>query len=127
MSTLVEDAIALAELRQAASRMKADHERVKSEADQAEIEFFERMEHEGVGSIRVDGVANFVRAETVYGQVQDRAEFIAWAEQEAPELLETKERKKLINEIVRERIDSGEELPPGIGFYTDQYVSLRAA
>lgn len=124
MATLSEDAARLRELRHHYDRAKADADAYKQELDAAEQRLFERMEHERVDSIRVDGT-NFVRAATTYGQVQDRADFVRWAEEEMPELVEKKERKALINEIVRERIDTGEPLPPGLGFYVKQYVSQR--
>jgi hypothetical protein len=32
----------------------------------------------------------------------------------------------LLNEVVREKLDNGEQLPDGLGFYVKQYVSQRA-
>lgn len=124
--TLAEEAAALRELKLAAEAADKEAKELKARAAQAEIEFFERMDAEGVRGIKV-GDTNFVPAETIYGQVQDRSEFVAWAENEMPELLETKERKALVNELIRERLDSGEMLPPGLGYYVRQYVSQRAA
>lgn len=127
MTTLADDAAALAALKQAAARHAEAAKEAKLEADAAEHLLFERMETEKVGSIRIDGMGNFVRAETCYGQVQDSDELERWAVENMPELFEPKPRKKLINELVRERLDAGEALPPGLGFYTDTYVSVRAA
>jgi hypothetical protein len=124
-TTLAEDAAALRELKRTAAALDTEAKEAKAAAQQAEIEFFERMDTEGVQSIKYDGT-NFVRAETVFGQVQDRSEFVAWAEENRPELLETKERKALVNELVREHLDDGAPLPPGLGFYVNQYVSQRA-
>lgn len=126
MSTLAEDARKLASIRKRYERAKADADVYKEEMDKAEMSLFERMEHEDVGSIKV-GQSNFVRAATAYGQVQDRAAFVAWAQENAPELIESKERKALVNELVRERLDDGAPLPDGLGFYVKQYVSQRAA
>ena len=86
----------------------------------------QRLEQDGVDSIRVDGVL-FVPAETTYGTIQDRSAFIEWAKENAPEMFEEKERSGLVNELVRERLDNGEPLPPGVGFYVREYVSQRAA
>lgn len=126
MTTLAEDSRHLASLRKRYERAAADAKVYKEEMDKAEAALFERMEHEDVGSIKV-GSSNFVRAATTYGQVQDRSAFVAWAEEERPELVELKERKALLNEIVRECLEDGVPLPPGLGFYVKQYVSQRAA
>lgn len=122
--TLAQEAAALRELKLTAAELKDAYEIAKAEADQAEIRLFERMDQEDVQSIKAGGT-NFVRAETTFGTVQDRSEFITWAESNKPELVETKERKKLVNELVRECIDNGESLPPGLGFYVNQYISQR--
>lgn len=127
MTTLTEDMEVLHALRKTASELKAEADGAKFDADKAEYELFQRMEQERVGSQRVDGIGNFVRAETEYAQVQDEAELLEWAEAEMPEIFEQKPRKKILNEIVRERLNSGEPLPPGLGFYSKQYVSLRSA
>lgn len=126
MSTLSEDARKLGSLRKRYDRATADAKIYKEEMDRAEMALFERMEHEDVGSIKV-GTSNFVRAATTYGQVQDRSAFVTWAEENAPELVELKERKALINEIVRQCLEDGVPLPDGLGFYLKQYVSQRAA
>jgi hypothetical protein len=126
MTTIAEDAAVLRQLKETASNLDATAKAAKAEADQFEARFFERMEAEGIGSIKVGGT-NFVPVGTVYGQVQDREKFIEWAQANSPELLELKERKALVNEIVREAIDAGTEMPDGLGFYVKQYVSQRVA
>jgi hypothetical protein len=115
------------------ANLKANYERAKKEADDAERAFkeaqmalYERMEHEDIGSLKVGNI-NFVRAETAYGTVQDRAAFVKWALEERPELVEHRERAALINELVRESLNDGTPLPPGLGFYVRQYVSQRSA
>lgn len=122
--TIAEQAEALRELKQDAAAADAVAKDAKALYKQAEVAFIERMQSEGVESIKHDGTL-YVPAATTYGQIQDRAEFVAWAEAERPELLETKERKALVNEIVRECLDNGTEMPPGVGFYVSEYVSLR--
>jgi hypothetical protein len=37
------------------------------------------------------------------------------------------ERKRVLNELVRERLDNGEPLPPGIGLDVKEKISMRAA
>lgn len=124
--TLAQACDELRDLKREAERLDTEATKAKAIAKEAEVALFERMDSEGVGSIKVDKT-NFVRTETVYGQVQDRSEFVAWAEDNMSELLETKERKALVNEVIRERLDGGQELPPGLGFYVRQYISQRSA
>lgn len=125
--TLAQEAAALHELRKEQAEAKDTHDDLKLKADEAELRLFARMEHEEAQSFRHASLGvNFVRAETTYGQVQDRSVFVEWAEKQSPELLETKERKALINELVREHLDDGKPLPPGLGFHVKQYVSQRA-
>lgn len=126
MSTLTDDAKALAALKEKRDAAKAEYEALKEEHKQAEVEFLERMAHEGSEGMKTDGI-NFVPAKTPYAQMQDRASFVAWAQDNDPELIEPRERKELINALVRRHIDDGEPLPPGLGFYVKEYVSMRAA
>jgi hypothetical protein len=123
--TLAEEAAQLHQLKQEATEADSLAKDLKAAHAKAEIGFFERMQSEGVESIKHEGTL-FVPVETIYGQVQDRAEFVAWAEEEMPELLEVKERKSLVNELIRERLDTGEVLPAGLGYYVKQYVSQRS-
>ena len=86
---------------------------------------WDRMEAERTDSLRVDGVL-YTRSGTEYGVVQDQAAFERWAHETGREdLFEAKPRKGLINEIVRECLNDGTPLPPGLGFYVKQYVSQR--
>ncbi len=122
--TLAQDAAALRVLKEKATKMTLEAKTLTAQAQECEMALFERMDNEGVNGIKV-GPTNFVPIETNYGQVQDRAAFIEWAEAEQPELIEPRERKALINELVNEALDNGTPMPPGLGFYTRQYISQR--
>lgn len=124
INTLAEDAAHLRGLKLKATNLDAQAKEAKAEAKHAEVAFLNRMEDEKVDSLKYDGTL-FVPAETTYGNVNDRSEFVEWALENSPELVEYKERPKLINTLVREYIDSGQELPPGLDFYIKQYVSQR--
>lgn len=116
-------------------RLKEDRDRKKKSYETADEAFkrkqqavFDRMEAEGMGSM-VDkrlGV-QFVPTETVYGQISDRSEFIEWAKENDISLIQHKEREDLLNQLVRERIDNGEPLPPGVTMRVRQYIGQRAA
>lgn len=116
----------LRELKELEAGAKAEYEDIKRRRERFESDLMDRMEAEESEGHKTDG-SNFVPAKTVYGQVQDRSEFVKWAEDNDPELLETKERKALINQLAREKIDNGEPLPPGLGHYEQRYISIRAA
>lgn len=124
--TLAQEARALRTLRNREKKAKEVYDDLKAQREQDEVALIERMDGEGVESIKSDGTL-FSPTETQYGQIQDRTIFVEWAQEYAPELLETKERKGLINEKVRECIDNGEPLPPGMSFYVKQYISQRSA
>ena len=126
MTTINED---LAELR--SLKLERDkHKETFDTADHAfkmkQAEVYERMDEDGIESMKVEGV-NYVRSATAYGSVQDRDAFVEWAKEHDDSLVEYKERAALINELVRERIDNEEELPPGLGFYTRELVQQRAS
>lgn len=106
---------------EASDKKKKDLERQFKRAQQ---HLFDRMEDEEVEGIKYRGT-NFVPASTPYAQVQDESVFLEWARSNAPELLEEKPIKGRLNEIVREHLDDGTPLPPGLIFYVRQYVSQR--
>lgn len=113
-------------LKKREKELKTKYESAKQEREIYELELIQRMEGEEAESHRTKGVLYSV-AKTTYGSIQDRSEFVKWAEVHAPELLESKERKGLVHEIVRQRQDDGEDLPPGVGFYVKEYISRTAS
>jgi hypothetical protein len=106
------------ELQRQADEAKAAH-------DELQADVFEDMRQEGHMSYKSDK-ASFSRKSTLYGTVQDRDAFIEWCHENdlADEFLKEKEVAQRINEIVRGAIDNGEDLPPGLGFYARQYISI---
>lgn len=53
--------------------------------------------------------------------------FVKWAESNDPDLIQYKERGAELNSLVRQRLDDGEPLPPGVGFYDREYISQRTS
>lgn len=115
----------LRELKDYRDALKKQYEEADQQFQIKQRDLLDRMDEEDVHGLKVDGT-NFVPSETVYGQIQDRSEFVEWAEVHEPELLEKKERKSLVNQKVREHLDDGKPLPPGLGFYVKEYISHRA-
>lgn len=126
MPTLAEDADKLAAL-------KADYDEKNSVAKAAELAFkefqattFERMRDEGVESLRVNGVT-FSPVAKEYATMQDKEAFIAWARENDEDLIKEAPRDAELNALVRRCLDDKEELPPGVGYYTREYISQRTA
>jgi hypothetical protein len=80
----------------------------------------------GESSTKIKGVS-YVPVRTTYGHVQDRTAFLEWAKDNDAGLFHTVERDGLINQLVRERLDNGEPLPPGLGYYDKTYISVRGS
>ena len=101
-----------------AKSAKADH-------DDFQRELFEDMRAEGHLTVKLEH-ASFSRKSTIYAHVQDREAFHKWVKENDldTELLRETEESQRINELVRGLIDNSEELPPGLGFYARDYISI---
>lgn len=126
MATLTEDLKELREIRNMRDDAKDEYDELKDKYESKQADVIERMKEEGVDSQKTDGIT-FSPQSTVYGQVTDRAEFVKWAEENDPELVEKKERKALINQLIRQKLDDGETPPPGLGFYVKEFIGQRAS
>lgn len=124
MSTAQEDARALRALRDKKDALYAQHKAAEEAYSKAHGALLERFEDEEIDGLKTGGT-NYVPTSTTYGTIQDRDEFVRWASEEAPELLQVKERPALLNELVRECHDDGRALPPGVGSYPKAYISQR--
>jgi hypothetical protein len=99
-----------------------------------ELQLFEALEESGESSIKVDlgpgyGKRRIVTRATRFGQVLDReaAEAALLAEgYEREALIGSKLREQPLNQLVNERIDHGQELPEGIGFYERKGVTISS-
>lgn len=100
--------------------------KAKEAFDEHERHCLTRMEQDGIESQRSYGTT-FSPVQKVYAQVQDRSAFVAWAKENDEELIQDKERKTELDRVVRTALEDGQELPPGIGFYTREYISQRNA
>lgn len=132
MSTLAEDAKELTRLRAVEKELTDQAKDAKAERERFERAFMTRLEAEETDGVRTGGKL-YTPTKTIYGSVTDRDAFLAWAKAQEGEgnddetLYEIKERKGLVSELVRERLDNDEPLPPGVGFYVKEYVSVTAA
>lgn len=109
-------------------QLQSDADEAKAEHDALQAEVFNIMRERRILTHKAED-ASYSRKSTIYGHVQDRDAFVQWCrENELDEdILVLKEKGQPLNELVRSRIDNGEELPPGIGFYAREYVSITEA
>jgi hypothetical protein len=114
-------------------RLKDEHEAKAKAKDKAEAAMkkwqahcFERAAAEGVEGHKTRGYL-FTPVAKEFATIQDRAAFLEWAKSHDEDLVQETERKADLNTLVRRCLDDGEELPPGVGYYTREYVSVRSA
>lgn len=125
-TTLKQDLIKLRKLKAEATALDQKAKDKKKERDMWLRRCFDRMDNEDIESLKT-AENNFVRSSTEYGTVQDRDVFVAWAKENEPELIAEKEEVGLLNGLVRARLADNQELPPGVGFYTKDNISIRKA
>lgn len=114
----------LMEARIARDEAKALKERTEETYREIEAETYEAFEDSGsVGTVKVDlgepyGVVSFRTRETFFGKVVDEDAALEYYEQRAQidEVTQPKFTMARINEEVRDRIEQGMSMPPGITF-----------
>lgn len=117
----------LADLKATSSRLAREAKEARYEMEKYQADLYDAMDDIGMESTRIDGVS-YARKETIYATVQDRDAFVEWAQAEGlGDLTKVVEEKARLSEIVRERISTSQELPPGVSFYGKQYISVTKA
>jgi hypothetical protein len=120
-----EELLALAHLKDMRDVAKDTFEIAEREFKAHQTATISRMEAADKQGSKAFGMSFTLTKPTHFGQIQDRSVFVTWAEENDPELVETKERAALLNALVRAKLDDGEPLPPGVGFYSRQHISMR--
>jgi hypothetical protein len=107
-----------------AIKKKVDGE--KKGAQQLVILTLEEEELEGA-PVTIDGEKlQFSKYEFTAGQITDRKAFEEWAAQEDSESFfepAPRVRGELLNALVKQRLDDGEPLPPGVSTYVETRLS----
>jgi hypothetical protein len=125
MSTLREDLAKLRQLKVEATAANKAAEKVKRERDEWQRHCLDRMDAEGfTGKVEFDGTPYTPHRDKHYASIQDKAVFLEWAEENAPHLVSHEPKKGDLNTLVRNALDDGEELPPGIGWYDKDYIAI---
>lgn len=117
----------LAALKAHAQRMKHEYDSAKAEMEAFQHELFQDCRAADLFSAKTSA-GQFSLKSTIYSTVNDRDALVKWAhERDMSELVHEVENKGRLNEIVRACIDNGEELPPGVGFYAKEYISVTTS
>lgn len=122
----------LVELREKRDETKAAAESANAEYREYEAEVYEQMEHGPFkGSRKVDlgapfGTVTFTPRATPYGRVINREEALAYFESrgEKDTMVQEDVLARRLNEIVKDRLEAGEPLPPGTDFYYRRGVTI---
>lgn len=106
------------DLQDRADKAKADHDRYQAA-------LFDEMRQDRIDGLKHDG-AHFIPKETIYATTQDQDAFEAWCKEQGleDEFLRASVEKGRLNELIRERLNSAEELPPGVSWYSKQYIAI---
>lgn len=122
----------LAELRQDRDQDAVTAKRSEEAYREYEAELLAILEDSGLkGSLGFDfggdlGEISFQRRKTVYGRIIDKKAAMAALREEglAEQMTGEKIESRRLNELVRERQESGEDLPDGIDFYEKRFISI---
>jgi hypothetical protein len=123
----------LMEAREKRDTSKAAAENAEKDYRELESELWEEIAESPVeGSIKIDlgepyGKVTFGVRETYYGRVLDADAALEYFEQTArvDEFTQPKIVPARVNELVREKIESGEmDMPDGIDFYARRYIAI---
>jgi hypothetical protein len=122
----------LLEKRQEFDEKKTAFDTAKQERDEVEQEVYEHFEDNGVeGTLKLNlgepwGVVSFRTRETFYARVIDEDAAIQHYEERAmiDEVTAPKLVKRRLHTEVREALDSGTPLPPGLDFYADRGMTV---
>lgn len=121
----------LIDLRRQLAKATAEKDDAARRKKAQEAKVFELIENRKDLSVKRDlgpgyGVVRFVPRSTDFAQILDAETAVAALEAEGrgDEAFRREPRKKQLNELVRERLETKQPLPEGIGFYTNTGVTV---
>jgi len=127
MSTLRADLLKLRQLKRVEQETYAEHEDAKKARQRHERKVLDRLQDEGMDGAKADE-STFTPVRTIYAQVQDPEVFAIWAAENDPDLLRPQDpRQRELNALVRRCLDDESALPPGVGWYQKEYISIRTS
>lgn len=119
-------------LRAARDTAKAAAKRAEEAYREAEAEVWQAIEDCGLkGDLKLDlgephGEVRFGKRATDYGRVLDKDKALDYFDSRAmtDENTETKISEARLNELVKNILEAGGQMPPGIDYYTRRYVAI---
>lgn len=118
-------------LKDAEREAKAAYDELNEKRKKKEYELYNIMVDQQIKSLKIEGVGNFITQATVTGYIEsDKMEdFIAWCKKTGNEevFLQIKHRGQPLNEMVRDCLADGRDLPPGVAPKETPYISIRKA
>jgi hypothetical protein len=122
----------LLELREKSEQAKVAADAAKADYKAMERDVWEDIENSDLkGAIKIDlgepyGTVTFQKRETFFARIIDAeaAEDYYRAQDSLETVSEIKFSKARLNEVVREAIDTGTPLPPGLDWTPTRYVSV---
>ena len=121
----IEDELALlGAMKDEAKRLKREHTEAVDRMKSQQARLVDKMRQRGMLTLRTE-FGTFTSKSTVYGNINDMDAFETWAADNGlhDEFVKVAPEKQRLNEMVRNAIDAGEELPPGVNWYADEYIS----
>lgn len=126
MSTLAEDIRKLTLLKKREAILKR---RVKDSTKNRaawERAVFDRMVDEGwtlnESTLALEGVM-YKPSSTTFATIQDKNALLEYLQDHDDILVEPKIKEADLNQLVRECLDNGQPLPPGLGYYDKEFIS----
>ena len=104
---------------------KSTEKEASKEASKIEAELFDALEDAGLRSVKVDGMGTYGLNDLAWASIDDRAQAMAWAEEQRPELLTLNHQQ--LSVLVRDSLKGDGEMPPGVTFTTSRRISWRKA
>jgi hypothetical protein len=122
----------LVELRDDRDEKKTAYDSAEEDYREYEAELYEWMKQSPIkGSRRIDlgegmGVIVFTPRETYYGRILDKDKALKWFKERRmlPELTRSEIAKRKLNEIVRDRLESGSPMPDGVDFTANRGITI---
>jgi hypothetical protein len=122
----------LVETRHARDEAKKAYEKAEEDYREVEAEIIAYLDASPIeGTIKIDvgepyGVVSFRGNQTYYGRLLDEDQALEYYEQRAmvDEVTKPKFVMARLNEEVRQRLETGESMPPGVDYYTRRYVTI---
>lgn len=108
--------------RDRSTKVSKERDRIFKEYERDVYHYLERNRLDGVKS---DGYTFGTRSTTM-GNVFDQDAFEAWLHDNdlMEDYLRSEPQKARLNELVRERLDNKQDLPPGVSAHAREYISI---